>query len=127
MRFAIETDGAPAALGPYSQAVRAGQLLFVSGQLPLDPATGRLTPGGAGPQTERVLQNARAILAAGGASLADVARTTVYLADLSEFTAMNEAYGRHFAAPAPARSTVQAAGLPLGARVEIDLIAVLPE
>ena len=127
MRIAIETDGAPAALGPYSQALRADRLLFVSGQLPLDPATGRLTPGGAGPQTERVLQNARAILAAAGASLADVARTTVYLVDLSEFAAMNEAYGRHFAAPAPARSTVQAAGLPLGARVEIDLIAVLPE
>ena len=127
MRIAIETDGAPAALGPYSQAVRAGHMLFVSGQLPLDPVTGQLTPGGAGPQTDRVLQNARAILAAAGASLADVARTTVYLADLAEFGAMNEAYGRYFGAPAPARATVQAAALPLGARVEIDLIAVQPE
>ena len=127
MRIAIETEGAPGAIGPYSQAVRDGRLLFVSGQVALDPASGELLAGDVGAQTERVLKSAGAILAAAGAAFADVVRTTVYLVDLADFGAMNDVYAGYFPAPAPARSTVQVAGLPKGARVEIDMIAALPE
>ncbi len=123
MREPISTPEAPGAIGPYSQAIRTGQLLFVSGQIPLDPATGALVPGGIAEQTDRVLKNLGAILLAGGTSFDRVVKTTVYLADMSEFAAMNDVYGRYFAAPAPARATIQAARLPRDVRVEIDLIA----
>jgi len=125
MRQAVSTPHAPAAIGPYSQAVRIGNLLFLSGQIPLDPATGTLIDGDIATQTRRVFQNLQAILEAAGASFANVARTTVYLADMADFTAMNEVYATFFDSPAPARSTVQAAGLPKNARVEIDVIASL--
>lgn len=123
MREAISTAAAPQAIGPYSQAIRAGSLLFVSGQIPLDPATGSLVSGGIPEQTRRVFENIGAILTAAGASFDHVVRTTVYLADMADFAAMNEVYATFFAAPAPARSTVQAARLPRDARVEIDVIA----
>ena len=122
---AIATDGAPKALGPYSQAIRAGQFVFVSGQVPLDPATGQLVPGTIADQTRRALQNVGEILKAAGASFHQVVRTTVYLADLSDFSEMNAEYGTFFTAPQPARSTIQAARLPRDARVEIDVIAFL--
>lgn len=125
MRQAVSTPNAPAAIGPYSQAIRAGHLLFVSGQIPLDPASGALLTGGISEQTERVLKNLGAILEAAGASFDRVVKTTVYLADMSEFAAMNEVYGRYFPSPAPARATIQAARLPRDVRVEIDLIADL--
>lgn len=126
MRQGIATDGAPGAIGPYSQAVRVGNLLFCSGQIPLDPATGQLVDGDIAAQTHRVFANLGAVLAEAGASFDAVAKTTVYLADMSDFAAMNEVYGTYFTHPAPARSTIQAAGLPRNARVEIDVIAVLP-
>jgi 2-iminobutanoate/2-iminopropanoate deaminase len=125
MRSAVSTGSAPQALGAYSQAIRAGQLLFVSGQIPIDPETGELVQGGIGDQTRRALQNISEILKAGGASLQQVVRTTVYLADLGDFSVMNEAYATFFAAPPPARSTIQAARLPRDARIEIDVIAFL--
>jgi 2-iminobutanoate/2-iminopropanoate deaminase len=125
MRLSVSTPHAPQAIGPYSQAVRMGSLLFVSGQIPLDPATGTMIDGDIAAQTRRVFQNIGAILEAAGASFANVARTTVYLADMADFTAMNEVYASFFESPAPARSTVQAAGLPRNARVEIDVIAAL--
>jgi 2-iminobutanoate/2-iminopropanoate deaminase len=126
MRTAIQTDGAPAAIGPYSQAVRAGQLLFVSGQIPLEPDTGELVEGGIVDQTHRVMRSLGAILEAAGVSFDAVLRTTVYLTDLGEFAAMNDVYASYFTDPTPARATVQIAGLPKGARVEIDVIATLP-
>lgn len=125
MREAIATDKAPKAIGPYSQAVRMGNLLFCSGQIPLDPATGQLVIGDIAAQTRQVFANLGAVLAEGGASFNHVARTTVYLADMTDFAAMNEVYGTFFGTPAPARSTLQAAGLPRNARVEIDVVAVL--
>jgi 2-iminobutanoate/2-iminopropanoate deaminase len=125
MLSAVTTGSAPTALGPYSQAIRAGQFLFVSGQVPIDPATGELVQGNIADQTRRALQNIEAILTAGGASFQQVVRTTVYLADLSDFTAMNEVYATFFTAPQPARSTIQAARLPRDARIEIDMIAFL--
>jgi 2-iminobutanoate/2-iminopropanoate deaminase len=125
MRQAVSTSSAPAAIGPYSQAVRAGSLLFVSGQIPIDPSTGTLVSGDIAAQTNRVLQNITEILKAAGASLEHVVRTTVYLADMNDFAAMNEVYAGYFSSPAPARSTVQAARLPKDARVEIDVIASL--
>jgi 2-iminobutanoate/2-iminopropanoate deaminase len=125
MREPLSTPNAPAAIGPYSQAIRAGDFLFVSGQIPLDPATGTLIEGDIAEQTHRVLRNLAAILEAAGASFHHVVKTTVYLADMSEFAAMNEIYGTYFPAPAPARATVQAARLPRDVRVEIDLIAYL--
>ena len=125
----IRTSAAAAAIGPYSQAIRSGQLLFVSGQIPIDPSTGTVvpdtTPGDIGAQTHRVLQNLAAILEAGGGSLADAVRTTVFLVDLTDFAVMNEIYATYFADPTPARSTVQVAALPKGVRLEIDAIAVL--
>ncbi len=125
MRQAVTTPSAPPAIGPYSQAIRAGSLLFVSGQIPLDPKTGTLVEGDLATQTHRVFQNLEAILAAAGATFDNVVRTTVYLADMNDFPAMNEVYATYFTSPAPARATVQAARLPKDARVEIDLIASL--
>jgi 2-iminobutanoate/2-iminopropanoate deaminase len=124
-RAAIATTGAPRAIGPYSQAVRMGGLLFCSGQIPLDPATGNLVTGDIAAQTHRVFANLAAVLAEAGVGFDAVARTTVYLADMSDFAAMNEVYAAYFSDPAPARSTIQAAGLPKNARVEIDVIAVV--
>ncbi len=125
MRTAVSTDGAPKAIGPYSQAIRAGSLLFLSGQIPIDPATGQMVDGDIAQQTQRVFKTLEAILTAAGASFDNVVRTTVYLADMGDFAAMNEVYGTYFSSPAPARATVQAARLPRDARVEIDLIASL--
>ncbi len=125
-RRALETPGAPRALGPYSQAVVVAETVFCAGQVGLDPATGKLVPGGIAAETARALENLAAVLGAAGLSLAEVVKTTVYLTDLGEFAAMNEVYGRHFAAPYPARATVQVAALPAGARVEIEAIAVRP-
>jgi 2-iminobutanoate/2-iminopropanoate deaminase len=127
VRDAVSTSAAPKALGPYSQAIRAGNLLFVSGQIPVDPATGELVRGDITVETRRVLQNVGEILTAGGASFERVVRTTVYLVDLNDFPAMNEVYATFFPTPAPARSTVQVARLPRSARVEIDVIASLAE
>jgi 2-iminobutanoate/2-iminopropanoate deaminase len=123
VRQAVSTASAPKAIGPYSQAVRAGSLLFVSGQVPIDPATGQIVSGDIGVQTHRVFQNIGEILKAGGARFDHVVRTTVFLADMNDFAAMNEAYATYFAAPAPARATVQVSRLPKDARVEIDVIA----
>jgi 2-iminobutanoate/2-iminopropanoate deaminase len=123
MKQAVSSPDAPKAIGPYSQAVRAGQLLFVSGQVPLDPATGQLVNGDIAAQTRRVFDNLGAVLKAGGRSFADVVRTTVFLADMNDFAAMNEVYGQYFSEPYPARATVQVARLPKEARVEIDVIA----
>ena len=125
MRTTVATEQAPRAIGPYSQAVVAGQLLFCSGQIPLDPATGQLVDGDITAQTRQVLLNVRAILAAAGATFDDVVKTTVYLADMNEFAAMNEVYASFFPSPAPARSTVEAARLPRDARVEIEVVAEL--
>jgi 2-iminobutanoate/2-iminopropanoate deaminase len=120
----VRTDAAPKPVGPYSQAVIHGDLVFASGQVPLDPATGRLVEGEIEAQTERVIANLAAVLEAAGSSLARVLRTTVYLADLSLFARMNAVYAKRFVGePKPARSTIQAAGLPLGAQIEIDVIA----
>ena len=125
MRQAIATDQAPKAIGPYSQAIKAGNLLYCSGQIPLDPATGALVQGDLAAQTRRVLDNVGAILAAAGTSFDRVVKTTVFLADMNDFAAMNEVYATYFTPPAPARSTVAAAGLPKGARIEIEVIAHL--
>jgi 2-iminobutanoate/2-iminopropanoate deaminase len=125
MRKPITTDKAPQAIGPYSQAIAAGQLLFLSGQIPLDPATGKLVDGGIAEQTHRVMSNLRAVLTAAGASFDNVVRTTIFLADMNDFAAVNEVYGSYFENPAPARACVQVAELPMKARVEIDAIALL--
>jgi 2-iminobutanoate/2-iminopropanoate deaminase len=122
---AIETPDAPRAIGPYSQAIRAGELLFVSGQIPLDPTTGEIVQGAIDIQTRRVMDNLGAVLAAAGASFADVVKTTIYLIDLAEFGAVNSVYASYFSPPAPARATVQVTALPRGARVEIEAIARL--
>lgn len=121
----IQTDAAPAAIGPYSQAIVHGGLVFTAGQIALDPATMELVEGDIAAQTERVFQNLTAVLEAAGASLASVVKTTVFLKDMGEFTAMNEVYGRHFGDHRPARSTVQAARLPKDCSVEIEAIAVV--
>jgi 2-iminobutanoate/2-iminopropanoate deaminase len=123
MTQAFTTDGAPKAIGPYSQAVRVGSLLFLSGQVALDPATGQMVDGDVAAQTRRVMMNLSAVLTAAGLSFADVARTTIYLADMSDFAKVNEVYGSYFSEPFPARATVQVARLPRDARVEIDAIA----
>jgi 2-iminobutanoate/2-iminopropanoate deaminase len=120
----VATDGAPKAIGPYSQGIEAGHYVFLSGQIPLDPATGQFVPGGIAEQTERVLKNLEAVLQASGLTLNSVVRTTVFLIDLGDFAAMNEVYARHFPKDHPARSTVQVAALPKGARIEIDAIAL---
>jgi 2-iminobutanoate/2-iminopropanoate deaminase len=124
MKQAIAAAGAPKAIGPYSSALRAGQLLFISGQVPFDPSTGVMVDGGIDAQTRRVLQNIGALLEAGGLSFRAVVRTTVFLADMNDFAAMNDVYQTFFAEPYPARSTVQAARLPRDARIEIDAIAI---
>jgi reactive intermediate/imine deaminase len=119
----ITTKDAPAAIGPYSQAVRAGGYVFLSGQIPLDPVTGQMVQGDVAAQADRVLKNLQAILAAAGSGFADVVRTTIYLVDMAHFATVNEVYARYFVAPYPARVTVQVAALPRGALVEIDAIA----
>lgn len=122
---AVTTEKAPKAIGPYSQGVIAGGFLFTAGQIPLDPATMQVVPGDIRAQTDRVMQNLRAILEAGGASLGRVVRTTVFLADMDDFPAMNEIYARAFGEHRPARSTVAAKALPRNVLVEIDAVAVL--
>lgn len=123
MRQAVSTPSAPKAIGPYSQAIRTGPLLFVSGQVPIDPATGSLVEGDIAAQTHRVFRNIGEILSAAGASFDHVVRTTVFLADMNDFAAMNDVYGSYFSSPAPARATVEVARLPKNARIEIDVIA----
>ena len=123
MRVAIASDRAPKAIGPYSSALRAGQLLFISGQVPADPATGALVEGDIEVQTRRVLENIKALLMEARLTLDHIVRTTVFLADMDDFAAMNAAYRSYFTEPFPARSTVQAARLPRNARLEIDAIA----
>jgi len=124
VREIIKTERAPAAIGPYSQAVRAGGFVFASGQIALDPSTGEFIAGGVAEQTEQVLRNLSALLEAAGTSLDRVVKTTVFLADMGDFAAMNEVYGHYFESDAPARATVAAAGLPRAARVEIEAIAL---
>jgi len=121
----VSAVDAPKAIGPYSQAVKCGGFLFCSGQIPLDPATGKLVDGGIREQTERTLKNLEAVLAAGGAGLDTVAKTTVYLLDMGEFQEMNEVYGSFFKENHPARVTVQVSKLPAGARVEIDAVGIV--
>ena len=123
MRHAVTTPSAPKAIGPYSQGIRAGSLLFVSGQVPIDPATGQIIGGDIAAQTHRVFQNIGEILKAGGASFDHVVRTTVFLADMNDFAAMNDVYATYFTSPAPARATVEVSRLPKDARIEIDVIA----
>ncbi len=125
MKDIITTDRAPRAIGPYSQAVRAGNLIFASGQIPIDPATGEFVVGGVAEQTEQVLRNLTAVMDAAGVGMNQVVKTTVFLADMDDFVAMNEVYGRFFGEEPPARATVQAARLPRDARVEIEAIAVV--
>lgn len=124
MKRAIATEGAPRAIGPYAQAVRASGLLFLSGQIALDPASGLLVTGSIEDETRRVLMNLQGVLAAAGLAMDAIVRTTVYLADLADFPRVNQVYAEFFEEPFPARATVQVAGLPRGARVEIDAIAV---
>jgi 2-iminobutanoate/2-iminopropanoate deaminase len=123
MRQAFSSPNAPKAIGPYASAVRAGELLFISGQTPLDPVTSQMVDGDVAAQTTRVLQSIGALLEAGGLTYAAVVRTTVFLADMDDFAAMNDVYRTFFSEPYPARSTVQAARLPRDARIEIDAIA----
>ena len=123
MKSVISTDKAPKAIGPYSQAIAAGDLVFTSGQIPLDPATQQMVAGDIKAQTERVMENLAAVLQAAGVSFDHVVKTTIFLADLNDFAVVNEIYGKRFTKTPPARSTVQVAALPKGARVEIDLIA----
>jgi 2-iminobutanoate/2-iminopropanoate deaminase len=127
MRRTIETEDAPKPVGPYAQAVLAGELIFLAGQIGLDPATGRLVEGGTREQLVRVLDNLAAVLRAAGHGLADVVKTTVYLVDLTEMALVNEVYGRYFPVPHPARATVQVAALPAGARVEVEAVALRGE
>ena len=122
-RSAVTSNDAPKAIGPYSSALRVGALLFVSGQVPVDPATGAMVEGTIGDQTRRVMLNMQALVEAAGLTMSHVARTTVYLADMNDFAAMNEVYRTFFTEPFPARSTVQAARLPRDSRIEIDAIA----
>ncbi len=121
----IQTTNAPAAIGPYSQAVRAGDLLFVSGQIPLDPKTRELVRGGISEETKKVLDNLKAIIEAAGGSLGDVVKTTIFLKDMGSFAAVNEVYGTYFPQPFPARATVEVARLPRDVNVEIEAIAKL--
>jgi len=119
----ISTDEAPKAIGPYSQAVRVGDLVFLSGQIPLDPATGQLAPGDVVAQTRQVMENLGAVLRSAGVSFSEVVRSTIYLTDLGDFAKVNDVYGSYFSTEPPARATVQVAALPRGASVEIDMIA----
>lgn len=127
MKQIVQTDNAPKAIGPYSQAVVAGGFVFASGQIPIDPATGEFVSGGIAEQTEQVLRNLAAVLAAAGTDLGRVVKTTVFLADMGDFVAMNEVYGRFFVESPPARATVEAARLPRDARVEIEVVALIGE
>ena len=124
MKEIVATSRAPQAIGPYSQAVRAGNLVFASGQIPIDPATKEFVAGGVAEQTEQVLKNLKAVFEAVGIGLDQIVKTTVFLADMNDFTAMNEVYGKYFAENPPARATMQAARLPRDAKVEIEAIAV---
>ncbi len=121
----VSTDAAPAAIGPYSQAIQAGGFLFTSGQIPLDPSSGGMETGGIEAQTERVMKNLEAILQAAGIGWERVVKATIYLTDLGDFAKVNEIYGKRFPASPPARATVQVAALPKGANVEIDVVALL--
>ena len=125
MKEIISTENAPGAIGPYSQAVKTNGMVFCSGQIPIDIATGEFVSNDVAEQTEQVLKNLSAVLEAAGSDLNNVVKTTVFLADMNDFTAMNEVYAKYFSENKPARATVQAAGLPRGARVEIDCIAVV--
>jgi 2-iminobutanoate/2-iminopropanoate deaminase len=127
MKTPLASPAAPKAIGPYSQGIeaRGARTLYLSGQIPLDPATGELVKGTIEQETQRVMDNLRAVLAAGGAGFEHVVRTTIFLADLADFARVNEVYARHFPSPPPARATVQVAALPRGARVEIDAVAVV--
>jgi 2-iminobutanoate/2-iminopropanoate deaminase len=127
LREIIQTDNAPGAIGPYSQAIKAGGFVFVSGQIPTDPQTGQFVAGGITEQTEQVLKNLKAVLEASGSSLDKVVKTTVFLADMKEFPGMNEVYETFFSEAPPARATVAAAGLPRDARVEIEAVALVSE
>ena len=126
MRQAISAPDAPQAMGAYSPAIRAGNLLFVSGQIPIDPASGNLISGDITAQADQVMRNLTALLKAAGVTFEHVVKTTVYLADMSEFAAMNDVYGRYIADPPPARATVQVARLPRDVKIEVDCIAVIP-
>jgi len=119
----LHTDSAPQAIGPYSQGVRAGGFVFLSGQIPLDPLTGQVTGANIVAQTEQVMKNIEAVLSASGLGFADVVKTTIFLIDLADFSAVNEVYGRRFQQDPPARSTVEVQGLPRGVRVEIEVVA----
>ena len=121
----VATDRGPKAIGPYSQAIRANGFVFLSGQIPLDPTTQQVVEGDAAVQTERVLENLKAVVEAAGSSFQRVVKTTVFLADMNDFAAMNEVYSRYFVTHRPARSTVEVARLPKNVRVEIDLIALI--
>lgn len=125
VREIISTEKAPSAIGPYSQAIRIGNIVFCSGQIPIDPSTGEFVQGGIKEQTEQVLKNLTAVLEAAGTSLKNVVKTTVFLADMNDFAAMNEVYAKFFGDNKPARSTVQAARLPRDAKVEIECIAFI--
>ena len=125
MKDRVQTDNAPKAIGPYSQAIKANGFVFASGQIPLDPATMQIVEGGIREQTERVMNNLEAVLQASGSSLEGVVKTTVFLKDLTDFAEMNEVYGSFFRQTPPARSTVEVARLPRDVRVEIDVIALL--
>ena len=125
MKEIISTENAPGAIGPYSQAIKAGGMVFCSGQIPIDPATGEFVSEDVSEQTEQVLKNLREVLKAAGTGLENVVKTTVFLADMGDFAEMNEIYGRYFSDNKPARATVQAARLPKDARVEIDCIALV--
>lgn len=125
-RASVSTSDAPQAIGPYSQAIRAGHFLFLSGQIPLDPVTGEVVAGDVRAQTRRVLDNIAGVLAAADVSMDSVVKTTVFLIDMADFTAMNDVYATVFESPAPARSTVQVSRLPRDVRVEIEAIALLP-
>jgi len=127
LRERIQTENAPGAIGPYSQAIKAGGFVFVSGQIPTDPQTGQFVAGGIAEQTERVLKNLQAVLEAAGSSLGQVVKTTVFLADMKELSGMNEVYAKFFPEPPPARATVAVAGLPRDARVEIEVVALVSE
>ena len=127
MRERVQTDQAPAAIGPYSQAIRAGGFVFVSGQIPIDPATGEFVSGGVAEQTRQVFKNLSAVLEAAGSSLDKIVKTTVFLQDMKDFAQMNEVYATFFSDAPPARATVAAAGLPRDARVEIEAVALLSE
>jgi 2-iminobutanoate/2-iminopropanoate deaminase len=125
-RKSIATDKAPSAIGPYSQAISTGNLVFISGQLPIDPATGKLIDATISERTHQVLRNLQAIAREAGGNLADIVKTTIFLTDLADFKEVNTAYGEYFPTSPPARSTVQVAALPLGSNIEIEAILLIP-